>query len=464
MTAHQSIKPDPLVSLEAEALCLGALLSTAVPPHVILDRVEADDFAEPLHGRIFSCAADLVAQNKTASPVTVAPFFTADEAMGQVGGVGYLASLTGNSAALVGAKDIAEQVADLAKRRRLVAAGQQAADHARDMAITPEEAFTLTDGAINAAKGERQGVDLIAPAATARAILEQQGKPIRGVVSANIPAHVFPLPRPSELVVLAARPAMGKSAFASSYSLGAAQNGHGVLFVSLEMDDHQITTRMLADLSFDGRDGVPTHLIRDNAVRRDDHFERLERATRELDSIPLTLVDTGNLSVPKLASIARRAKRGFAAKGQTLDLIVVDYLQLMTGARKGGDANRVQEVSEISRGLKLLAKDMGVAVMALSQLSRAVEQRDDKRPRLSDLRESGSIEQDADNVIFLYRPEYYLAMAEPEPGTPKRLPWEDEMARAAGVIEIIASKLRHGRTGISEARFSGMYQAVRGAE
>lgn len=458
MTAHQSIKPDPLVSLEAEATCLGALL-TGVVPHAIMDRVTADDFFEPVHARIFATAADLISQGKVATPVTVAPFLTNDPALAQIGGVGYLAQLTGNPASLLAARDIADQVADLAKRRRLALAGTAITDIAKDMTVTPDAAYTAADGAINAARGERQGVEIIAPADTARAILAEQGKPVRGVVSRNIPPSAFALPRPSDLVIVAARPAMGKSAFASSYALGAAQNGYGVLFVSLEMSHHQITTRMLADLSFDGREGVPAHLLRDNAVREDRHFARLDKAVAELDAMPLSIVDTASLSVGRLGGIARRAERRFAAKGKTLDLVIVDYLQLMAGQRSD---NRVQEVSEISRGLKLLAKDMGVAIVALSQLSRAVEQRTDKRPILSDLRESGSIEQDADSVFFLYRPEYYLAMCEPEPDTAKYAAWQGECERSAGVLEIIAAKLRHGQTGVSEARFSGLYQAVRG--
>lgn len=450
-----------LVSLDAEVFCLGALLMPGPHVHDILDRVASSDFSEPLHGRIFAIAADLIAQGKSASPVTVAPFLATDDAIKQLGGVGYLATLTGNAAVLIGVRDVATTVADMAKRRRLIAAGQEAADHAGDMTLSLDEAFALADGAINAAKGDHGGVDLIKPGQTARDILAEQGKPIWGVKSRNIPADVFPMPRPSELIIVAARPGMGKSAFASSYSLGAAQNGHGVLFVSLEMGDKQITTRMLSDLTFDGRTGVPAHLVRDNAVKSDDDFERLDHAIKQLDAMPLMIVDISDLTAGRLASIARRAKRQFEARGHDLDLIVVDYLQLMRGKGKG-DNNRVQEVSEISRGLKLLAKDMGVAVVALSQLSRAVEQREDKRPRLSDLRESGSIEQDADNVLFLYRPEYYLAMAEPEQGTVDRMTWEDEMRRSAGVLEVIAAKLRNGRTGVNDAYFSGLYQAVRG--
>jgi replicative DNA helicase len=453
-------------NIEAEAALLGAMMTVASLCDQVLDIVTADDFAEPLHGRIFAALAAVHASGKQPNPVTIAPLFTNDPAMTQLGGPGYLAELTAMPASIIGARQFAEQVADFARRRRLIEGLLAVVSDASDVGgFTLPELLVEAENALAGAKGGQGAVEIVSPIDVANEIATSMGQPIEGVTNYLIEEANAALGklRAGNLVIVAGRPGMGKSAFATSYCLGAAINGHGVLFVSLEMSQEELTERMLADLCYDADagQGIPFNMIRDRAVSSDRDWTRFDNARRMMAGLPFRMVATGNLTPARLAGLARQTARRFEAQGKTLDLIVVDYLQLMRAPGfKGSD--RVAEVSEISRSLKLLAKDMGVPVMALSQLSRAVESRPDKRPQLSDLRESGSIEQDADAVCFLFRAEYYLDQLEPEKGDPARIEWEAKKREVENVIEIIAAKKRHGRTGVEEARFYGMYQAMRG--
>jgi replicative DNA helicase len=249
----------------------------------------------------------------------------------------------------------------------------------------------------------------------------------------------------SDLVILAGRPSMGKTALVTNFAYNAARRfaetggkeGAIVGFFSLEMSADQLATRILAD-----RSEIPGDKIRKGEIQQDD-FRKFVAASQELSQIPLYIDDTPALSISAVRTRARRLKRQHG-----LGMLVVDYLQLLrgTGSKQGTD-NRVQEVAEITRGLKAIAKELNIPVIALSQLSRQVEQREDKRPMLSDLRESGSIEQDADVVLFVYREEYYLARTEPEVGTEKHLEWQSKMDKAMNIGECIVSKNRHGSIG-----------------
>ena len=264
---------------------------------------------------------------------------------------------------------------------------------------------------------------------------------------------------PSDLVILAGRPSMGKTALATNIAFHAARhyeyeiagdgsrrttNGGVVGFFSLEMSSEQLATRLLAEYS-----GVPSHEIRRGEISEAD-FGKLRDAAIELQSVPLHIDDTGGLSIGALAARARRLKRMHG-----LDLIVVDYLQLVTGSNLKKSDGRVQEVSEITQGLKALAKELDVPVLALSQLSRQVEQREDKKPQLADLRESGSIEQDADVVMFVYREAYYKGRVEPKPDTPEHLEWAEEMQKIGNIAEVIIGKQRHGPIGTVKLSFEG---------
>jgi replicative DNA helicase len=261
----------------------------------------------------------------------------------------------------------------------------------------------------------------------------------------------------SDLVILAGRPGMGKTALATNIAFNiakayrgetrpdgttAAVDGGRIGFFSLEMSAEQLATRIIAEQS-----GVASYKIRRGDITEND-FQHVAEAVREMQAIPFYIDQTGGISTAQLTARARRLKRQ-----RGLDLIVVDYLQLLSGSRTGRNENRVQELTEITTGLKALAKELNLPIMALSQLSRQVEQRDDKRPQLSDLRESGSIEQDADVVLFVFREEYYLKNKEPRPGTEEHVAWMNEMERAHGRAEVIIAKQRHGPTGMVELQF-----------
>jgi replicative DNA helicase len=263
---------------------------------------------------------------------------------------------------------------------------------------------------------------------------------------------------PKQLAIVAGRPSMGKSAVASSYALGAAAMGHGTLFVSLEMSAEELGERIAADLCFDTSIQVPYSAITEKRVTPD-QGRQICRAYDRLENMPLSIVDLASCTISKLNAIVRRHARRLAANGKKLELVIVDYLQLIRPDRH--TENRTQEITQVSMGLKAIAKEHGVAIMALAQLSRSVEQRADKRPIMADLRESGQIEQDADAIMFLYRPEYYLKQAEPTDQA-DRAKWETMMADARGKIEFIVAKRRRGCTGTTHGRFYGAFQAVRG--
>lgn len=456
---------SPIANIEAEAALIGALMMANNLIDAAANRVTDNDFYEPLLGRVFRAIVDMHSMGKSVSPVTLAPLFRNDAAMSQLGGPGYLAQLTGYGAPIIGALDFADQIAMLAKKRRLVEnlTGVIQACHTDDRA-TPEELMAEAETAIEESRGKNASAVLVDPGKVADAVAASMGQEVKGVLSprlGDINRAIGKICR-ADLVIGAARPGMGKTAFANSYALGAAMAGYGVGYINMEMSDEQQVKRMLADLCYKSGQGVPYNLIRDQQIKHDDHFALFDDARRTLGALPLIMVNVPALTIARANSLARQMSRRFEANGKRLDLLVIDYLQLMSGSGRRRDANRVEEVSEISRGLKILAGEMQCGVLALSQLSRAVEARDDKRPRLNDLRESGSIEQDADTVFFLYRPEYYLDQSEPEPDTVKHDQWRQQRDACANVLEVIAGKKRHGRTGIFEGRFYGEFQAVRG--
>lgn len=266
---------------------------------------------------------------------------------------------------------------------------------------------------------------------------------------------------PSRLYVTDGYIVTHNTALALSYALGAAKQGHGVLYVSLEMSSVELAARMAADLCFSSRMQIPFAKIRDGNLSRDER-RHLAEAGQRMHQLPFQVVDVGSLNIGRLNMLVRRHARAMAAKGFSLDLVIVDYLQLLSPDSKG--RSTYEAVSEVSRGLKALAKDNELAVFALAQLSRTVETRPDKRPQLSDLRDSGQIEQDADAVLFLMRQEYYLRQAEPEQDDVKRAEWEIALREVQGQIEFIVAKRRNGVTGSAKGAFHGAYQAVRGME
>ncbi len=267
--------------------------------------------------------------------------------------------------------------------------------------------------------------------------------------------------QPSDLIIIAGRPGMGKTSLATNIAFNIAEsyvpaqqadgsfkaaNGGVIGFFSLEMSAEQLATRIISEQA-----EVPSSKIRRGDLTEAD-FEKLVACTQTLQKIPLYIDQTGGIAIAQLAARARRLKRQ-----RGLDVIVIDYIQLMQGSSAKSSQNRVQEITEITTGLKALAKELSVPIIALSQLSRQVESRDDKRPQLSDLRESGSIEQDADVVMFVYREEYYLKNKEPKPGTIEYTQWENDMNEARGKAEVIIAKQRHGPTGSVSLAFHGEF-------
>src|SRR6476660_4982661 len=463
-------------NVEAEAALLGALMIDNRLVEDVQLKLKPLHFFEPLHGRIYEAILKLTDSNRIANPVTLKPLFDADEGMKEVGGPSYLAQLTGSGAAVIGARDFASQIYDLALLRALVGVGRElvegALDTSEDVAPLAQIERAETELYKVAEEGGVEGKAKSFAEATKDA-LEMAEKALNsgghlsgfttGLEALNSKLGGL---HKSDLIIVAGRPGMGKSSLATNMAFAAAQRflrdqedgiapeksaGAPVALFSLEMSADQLATRILAEQS-----GITSENLRTGRITQHE-FRDLARAAAELQSLPLYIDDTPGLTIAALRTRARRLKRQ-----RGIGLVIVDYLQLLQGSGKaGGDQNRVQEISEISRGLKTLAKELNVPVMALSQLSRAVEQREDKRPQLSDLRESGSIEQDADIVLFIYREEYYVASREPkrpiEGDDAKTFEahdqWARDMERVYGLSELIVAKQRHGATGKVKLRF-----------
>jgi replicative DNA helicase len=461
-------------NVEAEAALLGALMIDNRLIEDIQLKLRADHFYEPLHGRIFEQIRRLVDKNMLATPVTLKPVFEADEEMKLLGGPGYLAQLTGSAAPIIGARDFATQVYDLAQLRALVGVGRSMVERALDTSeeVEPKKQIEEAEAALYRVAeegGAEGGVKSFASAALEAIRMADKALSSGGGLSGlttginAINAKTGGLHN-SDLLILAGRPGMGKTALATNIAFNTARkyvqeiadgvpaeklSGTPVAFFSLEMSADQLATRILAEQS-----EVSSEALRMGKISREE-FRNLARASTELQDLPLYIDDTPGLTIAALRTRARRLKRQ-----RQIGLIVVDYLQLLQGTGKsGGDQNRVQEISEISRGLKTLAKELQVPVLALSQLSRQVESREDKRPQLSDLRESGSIEQDADIVMFVYREDYYLAAKEPREGAESGKgqesyeEWQRQMQEVYGQAELIVAKQRHGATGKVKLRF-----------
>jgi len=462
-------------NIEAEAALLGALMIDNRLAEDIQLKLRPEHFFEPLHGRVYEQILRLLDRNMLASPVTLRPLFEADEEMKELGGPAYLAQLTGSGAALIGARDFAEQIYDLALLRALVGVGREMVEGALDTSeeVDPKGQIENAEAALYRVAEEGGGEGSVKTFAMATRMAVQMaekalnsGGGLSGLTTGleTVNAKTGGLHN-SDLIILAGRPGMGKTALATNIAFNTARRwvqeeedgiephkraGAGVAFFSLEMSADQLATRILAENS-----GISSEALRMGKISQHD-FRNLARAAAELETLPLFIDDTPGLTIAALRTRARRMKRQ-----RGIGLVVVDYLQLLQGAGKNSNENRVQEISEISRGLKTLAKELGLPVLALSQLSRAVEQREDKRPQLSDLRESGSIEQDADIVLFVYREEYYVASREPKhpmDGDDAKIhdaydEWKRDMERVYQMAELIVAKQRHGATGKVKLKF-----------
>jgi replicative DNA helicase len=457
-------------NIEAEQALLGAILVNNDAFYRVSDFLKSGHFYEPLHRKIFDVAGELIRMGKTANPVTIKTFLPSDAKVGDMTVAIYLARLAAEAVTVINAADYGRAIYDLATRRALITVGEDMVNIAYDAPVdmAPREQiedaerrlFELAetgryDGGFESfGDAVRTAIDM------ATAAYQREGH-LSGIATGlrDLDNRMGGL-QPSDLIVLAGRPGMGKTSLATNIAFNIAEayvpaqqadgsfkaaNGGVIGFFSLEMSGEQLATRIISEQA-----EVPSSKIRRGDLTEAD-FEKLVACTQTLQKIPLYIDQTGGIAIAQLAARARRLKRQ-----RGLDVIVIDYIQLMQGSAKSSQ-NRVQEITEITTGLKALAKELSVPIIALSQLSRQVESRDDKRPQLSDLRESGSIEQDADVVMFVYREEYYLKNKEPKPGTPEYVQWETDMNEMRGKAEVIIAKQRHGPTGSVSLAFHGEY-------
>ena len=453
-------------NIEAEQSLLGAILVNNDAFYRVSDFLEPKHYFEPLHQTIYETAGSLIRMGKIATPVTLKTFLPADTDVGGMTIGQYLARLAAEATTIINAQDYGRTVYDLALRRDLIGIGEDMVNVAYDAPVDFAPRAQIEDAERRlyelAESGRYDGgfqkfsqalavaVDLAAKA------FQRDGK-LSGISTGmrDLDTKMGGLQH-SDLIIVAGRPGMGKTSLATNIAYNVAQayvpelqadgtmkaaNGGVIGFFSCEMSADQLATRIVSE-----RTGISSSHIRRGGITEND-FEKIRHVSIELQSLPFYVDATGGLSIAQLMARARRLKR---QKG--LDLLVIDYIQLLSGSGKRSD-NRVQEITEITTSLKALAKELNVPVIALSQLSRQVESRDDKRPQLSDLRESGSIEQDADVVLFVYREEYYLAMKEPRPGTPEHEKWQLDMSLAHGKAEVIIGKQRHGPTGTVDLAF-----------
>ena len=456
-------------NIEAEQQLLGAILTNNEVFDRISSLVKAEHFFDPVHQRIFQVAAARIQKNALASPVTLKAFLEDDPGLKELGGPAYLVRLAGAAISAYAARDYAQMVYDLAVRRELIQLGRDIAAQAAKVEVASEPKDQIIEAEQRLYKLGEQGVaergfqsflKAVTDAVNVANAAYQRDGGLAGISTglADMDKKLGGL-HPSDLLILAGRPSMGKTSLATNiafnivkaYKRGrlpdgteGAVEGGAVGFFSLEMSAEQLAARILSEAA-----EVPSEQIRRGDMTEQE-FRRFVEAAKALESCPLYIDDTPALPISQVAARARRLKRTHG-----LDVLIIDYLQLLKGTSKD---NRVQEVSEITQGLKAIAKELNIPVIALSQLSRAVESRDDKRPQLSDLRESGSIEQDADVVMFVFREEYYREREKPgDHELEKMAQWQALMESVHGKAEVIIGKQRHGPIGTVELSFEGRF-------
>jgi len=451
-------------NLEAEQALLGSILvnndiidevSTIISPNI---------FYDPAHVKIYEVIESLNNKGMIANPITLKNFFEKDNMLIEVGGTEYLVKLTRFSGSAKQSVDYAKVIHEMYLRRELVLISDKLSSDTLNASSQEQNAENIIETT------EKSLFDLAERGSFSQSFLKFNEaldqttematlamKSDQGIV--GVPTGLTDLDEKlgglhkSDLVILAGRPGMGKTALATNIAYHAAQNllsreeKSSIAFFSLEMSSEQLSTRILSEQARIKSDDIRRGKVTESEINR--YIE----TSRNIYNLPLYIDETPAITISTLSNRARRIKRLFG-----LNLIVVDYIQLMRAPNSNnrGD-NRVQEVSEITQGLKALAKELKVPVLALSQLSRAVESRDDKKPQLSDLRESGSIEQDADVVMFVYREAYYLENKQPKLGSIEHAEWQSKMNDVNGLADIILGKQRHGPTGTVKVEFEGIY-------
>src|SRR6516162_8162467 len=454
-------------NIEVEQALLGAILVNNEAFYRVSDFLEPEHFFEPLHQKVYKDIGSLVRAGKSATPITLKTFLPADLDIAGLSASQYLARLATEATTVINAADYGRTIYDLALRRALIGIGEDLVNTAYDSPVDtrPQDQIEEAERSLYelAETGRYDGgfqrfTQALTTAVEMAAHAYQRDGKLSGLATGlrDLDRMMGGLQR-SDLVILAGRPGMGKTALATNIAYNIAKawegdvrpdgriesvNGGMVGFFSLEMSAQQLATRIISEQT-----EIPSHRILRGEIDPGD-FDRIAEAAREMEQIPLYIDETGGLSIAQMAARARRLKRQ-----RGLDLLVVDYIQLLQGSSRRAQEGRVQEVTEITTSLKALAKELNLPILALSQLSRQVENRDDKRPQLSDLRESGSIEQDADVVLFVYREEYYLMTKEPRVGTAEHEKWQIEMDALHGKAEVIIAKQRHGPTATVPLQF-----------
>ncbi len=459
-------------NVEVEQALLGALLVNNRSLEKVSEFLRPEHFYNAIHGKIYEAISKFIERGQDASPLTLRQFFEKEAELAHVGGGQYLTDLAAHVVSVVNVEDYGRTIYEAHLRRALISLGEDVVNDAYDHNIdvnatqqieqTERRLFDLATAGDYRSGPVTFSSSLVKVIEQAEKAYQREGS-ITGVTTGlvDIDRKLGGLQN-SDLIIVAARPAMGKSALAVNIGLNAARahmnsggkEGAPVLIFNMEMSAEQVSARILADLT-----SVSSDKIRRGELK-DTDFIKFVEASNEMSRVPLFIDDTPGLTVSALRTRARRLKRQHG-----LGLIIVDYLQLITGGGRGSSENRVQEVSEITRGLKILAKELDVPVVALSQLSRGVESRDNKRPMLADLRESGSIEQDADIVMFIYRDEYYLEKDQPsqkpEESSDKFAQryddWVKRMEQSHNVAEVIIAKQRHGPIGTVKLHFEGEF-------
>ncbi len=478
-SGDDALPRTPPHNYEAEQALLGAILMNNRAIERVAEFLRPEHFADPVHGRIYDACLALSTKNQIANPVTLKTYLGGDAGLQELGGDAYLARLAGAAAAIINSADYGRLIFDLHLRRELIAIGEDMVNDAFSPDLDAEAGAQIETAEQKlfdlATAGQTEGgfqpfkTSMLAAINLAEAARKRDGK-LSGVTTGlrDLDQKLGGL-HASDLIILAGRPSMGKTALATNMAFNAARayrvetsatgekkavDGAVVAFFSLEMSADQLATRILAD-----RCEINSHKLRQGELSQDE-FTKLVEASQELYGLPLYIDDTPALSVSAVRTRARRL-----ARTHGLGMIVIDYLQLLSGTSGKRMENRVQEISDITRGLKALAKELNVPVLALSQLSRSVEQREDKRPQLADLRESGSIEQDADVVMFVFREQYYLERAEPgrrpeeaeDKFNSRYDDWHKRLAEVTNTAEAIIAKQRHGPVGTVRLFFDGQY-------
>ena len=455
--------------IDVEQALLGAILTDNRAMERVSALIRPDHFYDPLHGRIYETMSQMIERGGVVvTPLTLHATMKSDPGVIETGGQAYFDALRSAAPAIPNVRDYANILADLHVRRSLIRIGEDIVNTAydaptektsRDQIAEAEKALYAVaetnkygEGAIDFHDAMRRTVEL-AERAVAR------GGRISGVTSGFVDIdNVLGGLQPSDLLIIAGRPGMGKTALGTNMAFHCARayvedmeagaefpRGMPVLFFSLEMAAQQLAGRILSEQA-----KIEVWQIR-NGKFSDAEWEAFVLATQNLSNLPLFIDDSGGISIAQIAARARRLKRE-----KNIGLIIIDYLQLVESSRRA--ENRVQEITEVTKGLKALAKELNIPIIALSQLSRGVDARDDKRPVLSDLRESGSIEQDADVVMFVYREAYYLKSRKPdEADTIEFVKWQEKMTRIENLAEVMIEKHRHGATRTIELVFEGNY-------